>query len=105
MNNRLHLIALIVFGSIFVQACQRSSMGRVNHDPKYICIGTISPKDQEALSIIESLLKKMDIKYYSEGSIMYGLYVEEEKKNEAIRLLLSDERLKRRWQVVTDIGQ
>jgi hypothetical protein len=101
MNNRLHLVVIIIFGCIFVQACQRSSMGRVNHDQKYICIGTISPSDQEALSIIESLLKKMDVKYYSEGSIMYGLYVEEEKKNEAIQLLLSDGRLKNRWQVVT----
>jgi len=54
----------------------------------YVCVAAIGGVDTKARQAIQEMMEKNGIDSYSEGSVLYGVYVEEKYARKAVKILM-----------------
>jgi len=64
---------------------------------KMECIAVIGATDKVAQQGIATLFREHEIEYYTEGSVVYGVYVPANLAKKALHLLVQSDSLEGRW--------
>lgn len=90
------LLGALLFG------CQSEDLRVSKKSEKMESIAVIGATDKVAQQGIAELFREHQIEYYTEGSVVYGVYVPEHPAKKALRLLIQSDSLKGRWRNPSD---
>ena len=111
--NKFDLIALvaILLGCVSFSSCRDNKGENAGHSERNIkfergefqCIACISSTDVKTRDLIRSLFDKNKIQHYSEGSVIYAVYVEKSNVIQALEILHQNDALRGKWAPPSEI--